>query len=135
MLFAILLGAASHAIAKPLPEDCVCDHITIHVAADLHCDVLICYQLSPEGPTFCNTLAPGSSIQIPCPTYAIGIRLCNGSMYWLLANGGSLPGMGFCSGTLAFANDCCGRICRMPDANGCPVFTISAAPCVVASCD
>lgn len=129
-LFGVILCA--HPISSF--SDCLCDHINIQIEPSLRCNVFFCYQVSADGPTLCNTLSPGTSIQIPCPVYAAGVRLCDGSMFWIVANGGALPGPGYCSGTLQFETNCCGRICRVPDAAGCPVFAISPAQCVVPHC-
>lgn len=113
---------------------CPCGIINIKVDRDVACPVTICYQLSPLGPIACKTVTAGGSTTVPCPLYALGIRLCNGSIHWII-QGTPLPPVGSCTPILTLGDDCCVRGCRVLDnAAMCPVFEIQRAPCPTTGC-
>lgn len=109
--------------------DCRCDHYTIAVDSDVNCKVTVCYQFSPEGPTFCTVISPGTKGKIPCPVYEASIVTCDGS-YVIIGR----PVIGVCTPSLSVPGFCCVRACRGADANGCALVTISAASCLGRPC-
>lgn len=114
---------------------CPCDYITVRVDDNINCATTVCYQLSPLGPIACHDLRPGESLRVPCPVYALGIRLCDGSIHWVISGGGPIPAVSVCSPVLTLSPGCCARVCRTTnDANGCPVLGVRAAPCPGLGC-
>jgi hypothetical protein len=105
---------------------CACDHYTIQIDPALTCKITICYQLSPKGPTFCNTYGPGDELTIPCPVYEASVELCNGSIVIVNNN----PVISRCTEIFHITRDCCARACRGTDEKGCPLIKITAAGCV-----
>ncbi|MDB5036266.1 MAG: hypothetical protein JWQ98_3507 [Chlorobi bacterium] len=110
--------------------DCVngCDHFTVKVGR-LACDLTLCYQLSPSGPTFCLNLAAGSTTRVPCTNYQAWINTCSGPYYLIPSTSAAL-----CSPILKFAAGCCGQICNAPSTDHCTVLDITPAPCSSDAC-
>jgi len=132
-LFIALLAVWGQSLTAQTLQ-CPCGIITLKVDSDVACSVTICYQLSPLGPIACRAVAPGGSTTVPCPLYALGIRLCDGSIHWII-QGTPLPPVGACTPTLTLARGCCVRACRaLDDTAMCPVFEIKRAPCSTTDC-
>jgi len=130
LLLLILAFFAIPSSTRAQQADCRCDHTTIAVDANVNCKVTICYQFSPEGPTFCTTISPGTKGKIPCPVYEASITTCDGS--YVIIGGG--PVIAICTPSLSVPGSCCIKACRGTDANGCPLITISPASCLGHPC-
>ncbi|MEP7217285.1 MAG: hypothetical protein ABI876_00130 [Bacteroidota bacterium] len=127
-LLAVLFLAPATGSAQSV--DCVngCDHFTVRVG-HLACDVTLCYQLSPSGPTICTTLTPGSTTSIPCTGYQAWVNTCSGPYYLIPSTIAAR-----CSRILKFAAGCCGQICNGPSTDRCTALDITSAPCSSDSC-
>jgi hypothetical protein len=114
--------------------NCPCNHFTVKLDPAVACRVGICYQVSPLGPIVCSPVQPGDSLIIPCPVYAAGVRLCDGSIFYIFRNT-PFPDIGACTRILQIAPGCCVRACRVKnDPAGCPVISVQPAPCPVPGC-
>lgn len=109
---------------------CVCDHYTFAIDPTVDCKVSVCYQLSPKGPTFCQTLGPGDAIKIPCPVFSAGIETCNGYVEIIPGN----PLGSRCTQGYPIPGHCCVRACHTRDADGCPEILITPAICLGTPC-
>ena len=127
VLALVLFALPSSTRAQVAP--CVCDHYTVDVDATVNCNIEICYQVSQFTHPICITIAPGGSAQIPCPIFSASITTCRGP-YEVIGN----PAVARCTQDLQINNSCCVKGCRGSDAAGCPLLTITAAPCAFPRC-
>jgi hypothetical protein len=131
MMLVLTLALFVPSALRAQEATCRCDHYTISVDADVHCNVTICRQPSPATPPLCRAFAPGSTGTIPCPAGEVVIRLCDGSNYVLI---GPSPVIAICTPVLQIGPACCVRVCRGTDDQGCPTLTVSNAPCASINC-
>lgn len=129
-LAAIMLCTISTGLRAQDDARCVCDHYTFRIDPALTCKVDVCWQFSPDGPTFCRTIGPGDELRVPCPVWEAGFQTCTG----FLAIISNSPVISICTNGVAIPGHCCVRACRGTDRQGCPTITIEPWICVGSPC-
>lgn len=131
VLFAVTFATPAITSAQLLP--CRCKTIGINVSEKVACAVTICVIVDEKGNTKCVDLKPGSSVDIPCPSYGMGIQLCNGEIAWVIGDGSE--SLARCTRVLQVAPKCCVQACfTRNEKTGCPEISIIPAMCLSRDC-
>ena len=120
MAFALGILISGNAFAQGgVIDKCNCRYITITVAKDVACKVNVVV-IYPTLPSPVVTVAPGTTVQVPCEDGAeVTVVDCHFHKNQLDATG--------CVYNFPAETNCCIDACLTKDADGCPLLEVKAA--------